>query len=198
MNTPKTALIIIDFINEIIQREGKLAGKGYADYDERHGVLDKANKLLQYGRAAGFLPVFVRVGFSRSYAEHPENSPLFGAARKFGALCLGCPATEFHSKLQPLPEEIVVTKHRVSAFFDTPLELLLRTNKVNRVLIAGVATDLAVQAAARDAHDRDFAVVVISDCCAAANDEDHTASLAVLKKIGTVITLSELQSEASN
>ena len=53
-------------------------------------------------------------------------------------------------------------------------------------------TDLAVQAAARDANDRDFIVHVVEDCCGAANDSDHTTSLVPLKKIADIITLAEI------
>ena len=91
-----------------------------------------------------------------------------------------------------MPNEPVLTKHRVSAFYGTPLDVILRANGIREVLICGVATDLAVQAAARDAHDRDYVVTVVSDCCGAASDEDHETSLRVLAKIGAVKPLSEV------
>jgi nicotinamidase-related amidase len=180
------AIVSIDYINEIIDPKGKLAGKGYAAFDQQHGALEKAKAALQHARQKG-LPVFhVRVGFSPDYKEQPEGSPLFGAAKKFGALQLGTWATEFHPKVAPDGAEAIITKHRVSAFYSTPLEMLLRKHAVREVLIWGVATDLAVQAAARDAHDRDFSVVVLADCCTAANDEDHSLSLKTLGKIAKV------------
>lgn len=180
------ALLSIDFINEIIHPEGRLAGKGYADFNYEHGVLDHAAEALTEARGRGDLVVHVKVGFSPTYAEWPEASPLFGAAKQFQALQLGTWATEFHDDVLPLESETVVTKHRVSAFYGTPLEAILRNQGVKEVTIMGVATDLAVQAAARDAHDRDFAVTVLGSCCAAASMEDHQAALNLLEKIAGV------------
>ena len=99
--------------------------------------------------------------------------------------------TGFHVKAAPLASEAVLNKHRVSAFFGTPLELLLRTYGVRKLFIAGCSTDMAVQAAARDAHDRDFACHVLGDCCIAANDDDHDQTLRMLTKVARVMTLEE-------
>ncbi len=192
MDNTRTALILIDFVNEIVAEEGKLAGKGYAAFVERHETLDRVSDLLKAGRSRGMYIVHVRVGFTSGYPEHPEASPLFGAAKKFGALQFGTWGTEFHTKVVPLKDETVIAKHRVSAFYATPLDLILRSQGIHKVVLVGVATDLAVQSAARDAHDRDYAVTVVADCCAAADDDDHNHALRQLKKIATVTPLDEL------
>jgi len=194
MQTHKKALLIIDYINEIIDAKGKLAGKGYAVFAEKHRTLENVHQLIEFARAQEIPVIFVRLGFSSDYREQPENSPLFGGAKKFGALQLGTSATDFHPLVAPLQSETVITKHRVSAFFGTPLDLILRKNLVAELLIAGVATDLAVQAAARDGHDRDYLVTVVGDCCAAASDEDHESSINVLSKVGRVVGLNEIVS----
>ena len=186
------AVVIIDYINEIIDPKGKLAGKGYAAFDEKHKTLDNVKKLIELGRRKQLPVFFVRIGFSSTYSEHPENSPLFGGAKKFGALQLGTSATEFHPKIAPVATDTVITKHRVSAFYGTPLDIVLKKHQVTEILLAGVATDLAVQSAARDAHDRDYAVTIVADCCAAASEEDHETSLKVLSKIAKVVMLNEL------
>ena len=190
--TTENALLLIDFINEIVHPDGKLAGKGYADFDARHGALARAGRLLRTARDAGFAVIHVGVGFSPDYKEQPEASPLFGGAKKFGVLQSGTWGTQFHAATAPLAGEAVLTKHRVSAFFNTPLELLLRTYGVRNVFIAGCATDMAVQSAARDAHDRDFACRVVGDCCIAASDEDHQQTLRLLAKLARIVTLDEV------
>jgi nicotinamidase-related amidase len=188
-----TALIAIGFINDILSAEGKLAGKGYHDFAKRHKTIDQIEQLLDDARTNG-VPLFhVGVGFSDSYIEHPANSPLLGPAKKFGALVLGESGTEFVTAVAPVEGEKVIHKHRVSAFHGTPLETILRARDINRIVIVGVATDLAVAATALAAHDRDFQVVVIGDCCIAANDADHEAGLVALRKIGNVFTRREWQ-----
>jgi len=189
------ALLLIDFVNDIVHPTGKLAGKGYPAYCAEHSVLPNARKLLDSFRKNQDTIVHVRVGFSPDYREQPVLSPLFGAANKFGALMLGAFGNEFCDPLKPLDGETQIVKHRVSAFFGTPLELLLRNKGVTELYICGVATDLAVQSAARDAHDRDFVVTVVKDCCGAGNEEDHNSSLITLKKIAKVATLAGIARE---
>lgn len=181
-----TALVLIDFVNEIVDKSGKLAGKGYTNFDEKHGSLTVASALLARARAENVAIVHVRVGFSPDYKEQPEASPLFGGAKKFGALRLGDWGTEFHAKVAPSSDEAVLVKHRVSAFYGTALEAILRTYGVRTIVFAGCATDVAVQAAVRDAHDRDFNCVVAADSCIAATDDDHEQTLRMLGKVASV------------
>lgn len=188
----ENALVLIDYINEIVHPDGKLAGKGYADFISRHDTSAKVADVLAKARQEGWIVCHVRVGFDAGYVSHPETSPLFGAAKKFGALnqdAWGCEFVDFASSKDG---EAVVQKRRVSAFFNTELDTVLRVNGVSNVYFGGCATDLAVQAAVRDAHDRDFAAIVVSDACAAANDEDHETSLPVLSKIAKVCAASEI------
>jgi nicotinamidase-related amidase len=184
-------LLCIDFINDIIDPRGKLSTKGHASFAEQHQTLYNVAALQKRARESGDLVLHVKIGFSASYVEQPLHSPLFGKAKEYDALKLGAWGTDFHDTIAPVNGERVIIKHRVSAFFATPLESLLHLNEITELCIAGVATDLAVEAAARDAHDRDFIVNVLHDCCAAASDEDHNRSLATLKKIAKVSSFIE-------
>lgn len=181
-----TALLIIDFINEIVHPDGKLSGKGYFHYIESNSVDKKLSGLIQHHRKNKNLLVHVGVGFDPSYLDHPESSPLFGPAKKYGALNSAEWGCEFAEYARPVQGEAIVRKSRVSAFYNTRLNTTLKTNGIKKIVIAGCATDLAVQSAARDAHDRDYEVVIAADACAAASQEDHIASLNVLRKIGKV------------
>lgn len=189
----KTALLLIDFVNEIVDPDGKLAGKGYASFVARHDTLARVSATIERARANGIPIVFVRLGFSPDYRKCPKNSPLFGRAAEFGALKLGTWATDIHPRIAPLADDIVLTKHRVSAFFGTTLDEQLRLLGITHLIIGGVATDLAVESAARDAHDRDYRVTIASDLCAAASDEDHASALTTLTKIATVTTSDEIE-----
>lgn len=180
------AIVCIDFINEIVGATGKLAGKGYRDFAARHNTLANLAEEQAAVRAAGGRVIHVRLGFAPDYSDHPKSSPLLGDARAAGILKLETPSTEFAPEVAPRDDDIVIVKKRISAFFGTDLEQTLRGLSVGKVLLAGVATDLAVQSAARDAHDRDFEVEIISNCCAAANDADHIAALATIKKFAVV------------
>ena len=184
--TPSRALLAIDFVNEIVDPNGKLSGKGYGHFLERHATLTRVADLMDKSRAAG-IPIFhVHVGFSPDYREQPVHSPLFGPARKNEVFKLGTWGSDFHHSAEPRDGEVVILKHRVSAFYGTPLDLILRNCGISDVFVAGVATDLAVQSAAREAHDRDYRVTVVGDCCASSSDQDHEDALRLLSKIATV------------
>jgi len=191
MATETKALIALDFINEIIHPDGKLSGKGYAAFDKAHNTLGNAAAMLAKARDRGDAVIHVRVGFLPGYPAHPDKSPLFGAAKEHGVLQLGTWGTEFHDKVKPVGEEPVVVKNRVSAFHGTQLEMDLRACGATTLVLMGVATDMAVQAAARDAHDRDYQVEIIADCCAAGSDEDHEQCLRMLSKIAKIITMDD-------
>lgn len=188
----KSALIIIDMINDIIHENGKVSAKGYANFAKEHSVLEHTSQVIKKAREKNIMIIHVRVGFSKDYKEQPKHSPLFGKAHEFGVLQLNSWATEFHEQLDVQDNDLVITKHRVSPFYGTPLQSILNNNQIESIYIAGVATDLAVESAARDAHDRDFNVTIIEDCCAAANSEDHQTSLLSLKKIASIATANDV------
>lgn len=186
------ALILIDFINEIVHLDGKLAAKGYADYMQEFKVIEKLNTAIQKARSEGLLIIHVKVGFSEDYTEQPKSSPLFSKVHEYQALKLNTWATEFHKDLDVQSSDIIVIKHRVNAFFNTELDTILKERKIDSLYIAGVATDLAVSNTARDAHDRDYNVTILKDCCAAANQADHDSALLSLSKIAIIQDSSEI------
>ena len=186
------ALLCLDFENDIVHPDGKVSGKGYAAYDAEHSTLAAVRKVQDRFRAANLPVIHVRVGFFPGYAQQPKGSPLMGQAHEFGALDLSGWGGAFADDVAPQGEELVINKHRVSCFYGTSLELTLNTMGVTEVFLAGVSTDLVVESTARGAHDRDFKVNVIADCCIAANAEDHQRSLASMEKLASILTSAEL------
>ena len=186
------ALVLVDFVNDLIAPEGKLSGRGYVDFAHKHGTMERVEALLHHCRARGILVVHVRLGFSEDYSELPDSSPLLSGAKSFGAFKLGTWGANFHPKAAPMEEENRIVKRRVSAFYDTGLDVLLRARGIRDLMIAGCATDLAVQSTARDAHDRDYLCTIVSDCCVAASDDDHEQTLRMLGKIARVRKLATL------
>ncbi|MDC0534443.1 cysteine hydrolase [Francisellaceae bacterium] len=183
-------LLVIDFINDIVHPEGKL-GEGFAPYIEKNHVLESANEAIAYARSNHTLIAHVKVGFNKNYLECPQSSPIFSGAKKYNALELNTWGTEFHHKMDVQPQDHILVKHRISAFYNTDLECVLRANKVDDIIIAGVSTDMAVEAAARDAHDRDYNVIVLKDACGAHDEKTHNASIENVSRIATVKTVAE-------
>jgi len=185
-----TAFIGLDYIFDIVHPDGALARGAGHSLDE--GMIERINQALAISHDKGWLTILVKVGFEPGYVNHPKESPFFGPAAEYGALALGTAGTDFHPGIRADLADMVVVKPRVSPFYGTNLESALRARKIKRVVLAGVSTAWAVQAAARDAHDRDYQVVVVEDACAAASEAEHEASMELLRRIAKVVTVKEL------
>jgi len=186
----KLAILTLDFINDICDLQGKIAYSSKRVKANR--VIDHANQVLTWGREQRHLIAHVKVGFRASYVTCSTISPLFNAVKKKKALLLGSWGTEFCQALSIEKNEPVVIKHRVSAFYATELETLLRSHRIEHVVLLGVSTNNVVELTAREAHDRDYRVTVVADACEAESDEIHQASVNFLKKIACVVTAEEL------
>ena len=89
------------------------------------------------------------------------------------------------------PDEKTITKTRVSPWYQTDLESYLKEKWITEIIVAGVATDLAVSSTARDAHDRDITTTIISDACATVSEEHHEAALIGIAKLVSVKKMEE-------
>ncbi|WP_158515752.1 cysteine hydrolase family protein [Pararhizobium polonicum] len=105
----------------------------------------------------------------------------------------GMPDTDFLEGLKPAPHHIVLEKSQPSLFVDTPLDLRLKTLKVETVIFAGVATDIGIEFNARHAASYGYYPVVAADACGAYSTESHERSLSFLQSwITPVVTTSEI------
>jgi nicotinamidase-related amidase len=189
----KSIYLVLDMQNDFVHREGASAKAPMGEQVRERGVVAKTAQAISKARGANVSVGFVRVGFSPDYKECPTGSQVFSGAPKAGILKLGTFGTEIHPDLGPRQSEVLITKHRVSPFYNTSLEILLRTMGVNRIYCSGVSTQAVVQATVRDGHDRDFEMVVIEDCCAAHSAAEHANSVASIGRFCSVATLESVQ-----
>ncbi|MEO1016377.1 MAG: isochorismatase family cysteine hydrolase [Pseudomonadota bacterium] len=186
----RIALLVVDFINDIVHQDGKIAAAA-REVAERD-VIAAANHAIAHARAANWLPVFVKVGFEPSYASQPKSSPIFGRAQEIGALQLDGWGTAFHKDLTVLEDDLVLTKPRVSSFYGTRLEAVLRANAIEHLILAGVSTAWAIQSTAREGHDRDYQITILQDACAAATQDEHQQSLQTMSRIARITEVAGL------
>jgi nicotinamidase-related amidase len=154
----------------------------------------RSASVIQAARTAGVPIIFVQVGFRPGLPEASDRNKFVAALKAnpqhqrlfqgdLGAIHRGLAATQ---------EDIVVTKHRVSAFAGTDLEMILRAQEVHTLVLFGISTSGAVLSTLLDAFDTDYRVLVIADCCADTDLELHEV---LLKRMfparGEVITASE-------
>jgi nicotinamidase-related amidase len=185
-----TLFLVMDMMNDIVAEDGFNAQTYGVEVKERN-VLANTAKAIAKARAAGVRIAYVRVGFSSDYRECPPNSPIFSGARKNGIFQLGTKGTEVHPMLAPQEGDFEIIKHRVSPFYGTSLEPILRANGIERVVLCGVSTNGVVHSGARDAHDRDYEVVILEDCCAGVTADEHDHAIACLGRYASILASTE-------
>jgi nicotinamidase-related amidase len=162
-----TALLVMDFQTLIVE--------GFAEGQEQ--LLDRTSRLISAARNAYVNVLYVVVGFRPGHPEINPHNPVFAPVRTSGLFASGTPGTEIHPAVAPMPEEVIVTKHRVSAFTGTDLDMVLRANGIHTLILAGIATSGVVLSTLRHAADADYQIVVASDCCSDRDPEVHRVLL---------------------
>jgi nicotinamidase-related amidase len=148
-----SALLVMDFQTLIVDN--------YAAGAE--ALLDRTAKLIAVARTAGMRVIYVVVGFRPGYPEVSDRNATFNGLKASGAFAAGAENAKIHPAVAPLAGEIVVTKHRVSAFAGTDLDLLLRANGIETLILAGIATSGVVLSTLRHAADADYRLLVVGD-----------------------------------
>lgn len=168
-NSPSltTALLIMDIQPATMQMLGENAGT----------LLTALNAAIDAARAASIPVIYVIVGFRKGFPEIGVNSynKAFGALR--GASMPGLEDPTVDPRVNPQPGDIVVTKRRISAFAGSDLEVILRGNRIEHLVLAGIATGGVVLSTLREAADKDYRLSVLSDGCADRDSEVHSVLL---------------------
>ena len=157
----RTVLLVIDPQNDFLHEEGWYAKQGI-DIGHMRRILQPTTELVAEARRKGVSVVWTRHG----YADAAEAGP-FLELRPFlkdGGLRRGTWGWELYDALDVRPEDPVVEKNRLSAFFNTNLEEVLRDVGAETVLIGGVLTNQCVAATSKDACFRDFKPIVVEEC----------------------------------
>ncbi len=190
--TADSLYLVLDMINDLVHDDGPNGKTGFGPEVRRRQIIANTAAALARARAAGVKVGYVRVGFSPDYRECPPNSPIFSRARSAGLFKLGTWGTEVHPALAPRPEDFDIVKHRVSPFYGTALEPILRANGIRRLYLSGVSTNAVVQSTVREGHDRDYECVILEDCCAAISEEEHRNAITLLTRFARITTSAEV------
>ncbi|MBO0852394.1 MAG: cysteine hydrolase [Nocardia sp.] len=171
------ALLLIDLQHGMCAPDGLLAASGIPAEVERRGVLDNAQDALAAARNVGDLVIFVRLAFDDAFVGRTNRTPRFDDHEAAGRYVRGSRETELCAGLEPQGDEVLLDKGSVSPFASTVLSSVLSRHGVTGLTLAGVATHLAVESAAREAGDRGFEVTVLEDACAGpAELHEHSVS----------------------
>ncbi len=180
-----TALLVVDMQKDFCEPDG-VFGKGGADTARIRKVVPAIASLIDGARSAGTKRVFMR------HTHEADLSNLSPARLSFYAMLYGG-ADPHHAirgswghqvidDLSPRSDETVIDKGRSSSFIGTSLDMVLRSNRIETVVITGMATHACVESTARDAGFFDYYVVVARDAVADYRDDLHEASLLTLSQ----------------
>ena len=174
-------LLLIDVVNHFEFRDGKKILRNALH------IASQLAHLKKRARLANIPVIYVNDNFGQWRSD----------AAKLLAYCLRneCAGRLFVKAIRPEPEDYCVLKPMHSAFYQTPLDLLLRHLGASSLIVVGIATNSCILCTAHDANMRDLEVTVISDCCVARTDREHREALQNIREMANarVVTSTSLR-----
>lgn len=179
----RTALVVVDIQNDFCHPDGFYGRRGM-DVSAMPAVASRAQALVTEARRLGLLIVWVQAHYDDVNLGAPMSEILNRPGRTSGSCQAGSFGADWFEPLRPreAPNEVVATKHRYSAFWDSAVDLYLRSNGIETVVVCGVSTDVCVESTARDAFFRNYFVVVAADACSS-RPAFHQAALDALNRV---------------
>jgi len=187
------ALVIIDMQRDFLEPGGfgETLGNNVALLK---AAVPPLQALLAAAREAKMLIIHTREGHRPDLSDAPkhkvergEPSLRIGQPGPMGRILVrGEPGHDIIAELYPEPGEPVIDKPGKGAFYQTDLELMLKNREIDTLLVCGVTTEVCVNTTVREANDRGFRCIVLSDCCASYFPEFHAAGLAMIKAQGGI------------
>ncbi|MFC1983112.1 cysteine hydrolase family protein [Chloroflexota bacterium] len=184
VDTSHTALVVVDVVKDFCA-EGGYLHRERGNLRLIHDMLPRLIRFIEKARAAGVPIIYVQPAYSTENNWYLSDVRLEQAMRKrktralidFPVCTPGSWGASFCDGIEPLPEEVIVNKHRYSGFIGTDLDLILRSKRIRTLIMCGTTSNGCVYATAADGFMRDYYIVFLADCSATFDDRLHRDAL---------------------
>ncbi len=196
-----TVVVTVDVQNDFFHNDGYL-GKLGAPLRLIQDMAPRLTQFLDVARERGLRVIHVISWHDEQYASpvvteqklrHGHPMELNGRTLKDAPYCLrGTWGADFYA-IDARPGEEIVIKHRYGSFTGTNLDLLLRSQGIQTVILTGAATNVCVESTAREVYMHDYYLVFVSDCTATTSQEAHDYTLKMIDTyFGQVVAADEI------
>ena len=171
-----TAVLVIDVQNDFCAPGGHTEVNLGKDVADCQAVVDPIVRLVASARRTGALVIWVKADYNRTYLSPPIHARQVARGIANAYCVAGTWGAELY-RVSPEDGDMVIQKHRHSAFIGTELEQILRDRGIQTVVFAGVQTHVCIESSLRDASARGYYVVVPGDCVGSFDRDLHNKTL---------------------
>lgn len=154
----RASLLVIDMTNEFLKRGSPL------EVPAGREMIPRLKKVIEACRSKNVPVIYTRHVLRETGANSGLLGEFYNAVKDEKVHVPGSEGVKIHDEISPRKDDIVIDKHRYSAFYETDLDSVLKDMDVETLIISGVLTNLCCESTARDAMFRDYRVIFLQDC----------------------------------